>query len=83
MAAWARRHSEYSIIQEEKVTSYLSVRTRDNDSIRASIMVMSGNLRNSFLRILDAPVSTRGSRNRSVSLYAKFSVILSFTVHLW
>lgn len=56
-----------SLLQEEKVTSYLSVRTKDNDSIRASILVMSGNIRNSFQRILDAPVSTRGSRNQSVS----------------
>ena len=50
------------------MTSYLSVRTRDNDSIRASISVMTDSLRHSFLRILDAPVSTKGSRNRQACL---------------
>lgn len=54
--------------ESESVTSYISVKTKENDSIRAGFLVLSDRLSSAWQRMRDAPLSTRNARNHRVSL---------------
>ena len=54
-------------LQSERVTSFISVKTKDNDTVRAGLLVLSDRLSHLLQRIRDSPLSTRNARSHKAS----------------
>ena len=54
-------------LQSERVTSFISVKTKDNDTVRAGLLVLSDRLSHLLQRLRDSPLSTRNARSHKAS----------------
>ena len=73
------RAEMWKLLQNEKVTNYISVKSKESDSLTAGVLMLSDQLSNKLQQLRDAPLSTRNAKLHKVAfpIFSHFLPYLS------